>query len=51
MNNLLVEIGTEELPASVISPALNYLKEKFNEILKAKKVSTYGTPRRLTLIF
>ena len=51
MNNLLIEIGTEELPASVISPALEYLKEKFNEILKAKRVFTYGTPRRLALIF
>ncbi|WP_461829795.1 glycine--tRNA ligase subunit beta [Aquifex sp.] len=51
MNNLLVEIGTEELPASVISPALAYLKERFNEILQAKKVSVYGTPRRLALIF
>ncbi len=51
MNKLLIEIGTEELPASVISPALEYLKSKFNEILQAEKVRTYGTPRRLTLIF
>lgn len=51
MNNLLIEIGTEELPASVIFPALEYLKEKFNEILQAKRVFTYGTPRRLALVF
>ncbi|WP_461831268.1 glycine--tRNA ligase subunit beta [Aquifex sp.] len=51
MDNLLLEIGTEELPASVINPALDYLKERINEILKAEKVKTYGTPRRLALIF
>ncbi|GAB6066096.1 glycine--tRNA ligase subunit beta [Aquifex pyrophilus] len=51
MDNLLLEIGTEELPASVINPALDYLKRSINEILKAEKVITYGTPRRLALIF
>jgi len=51
MNKLLIEIGTEELPASVILPALEFLKERFNSILGAKHVKTYGTPRRLTLLF
>jgi len=50
-NELLIEIGTEELPAGVINPALAYLKEKINELLNAKEVRTYGTPRRLTLYF
>ncbi|NPB06246.1 MAG: glycine--tRNA ligase subunit beta [Aquificae bacterium] len=49
MNRLLVEIGTEELPASFILPALKYLKERFTELFKPEKVSLYGTPRRLTV--
>ncbi len=47
--DLVVEIGTEELPAGVITPALSYLKEKFSEILKRKDIETYGTPRRLAV--
>ncbi|NPB07952.1 MAG: glycine--tRNA ligase subunit beta [Aquificae bacterium] len=51
MNKLLIEIGTEELPASVILPALGFLKERLGSILQAKSVKTYGTPRRLALLF
>ncbi|NPA32349.1 MAG: glycine--tRNA ligase subunit beta, partial [Aquificae bacterium] len=51
MDYLLVEIGTEELPASVINPALEFLKEEINKILKAKRVHLFGTPRRLALLF
>ncbi|AAC07870.1 glycine--tRNA ligase subunit beta [Aquifex aeolicus] len=50
-NELLIEIGTEELPAGVINPALDYLKDKINSLLNARQVKTYGTPRRLTLYF
>ena len=49
MDNLFIEIGCEELPASVINPALEFLKDKINEILKAKEVELFGTPRRLAL--
>lgn len=47
MRDLLIEIGTEELPPSVIEPALDFIKEKFSEILKRDDVETFGTPRRL----
>ncbi len=55
MNRLLVEIGTEEIPAGYIHPAL----ESFSSILLKKmadariahgKINIYGTPRRLTII-
>ena len=55
MNRLLVEIGTEEIPAGYILPAL----ESFSAILRKKmayariahgEIHIYGTPRRLTLI-
>ena len=55
MNRLLVEIGTEEIPAGYISPAL----ESFSSILRKKmadarighgEINIYGTPRRLTVI-
>jgi len=51
MDNLFIEIGCEELPASVINPALEFLKDKINGILKAKEVELFGTPRRLALYF
>ncbi len=47
MKDLLIEIGTEELPARVINPAVTYLKEKLSEILKREDIKTYATPRRL----
>lgn len=52
--DFLLEIGTEEIPASFVLPALENLKEKFVNLLEDNKVSfeameTYGTPRRLTL--
>ena len=51
---LLLEIGTEELPAQVVPPALANLKEKAAHLLKEARLShgtvkTMGTPRRLTL--
>ena len=54
MQNLLFEIGTEELPAGYIRPALKQMESaltsKLQEIkLVFNKISTAGTPRRLTI--
>ncbi|SMB91423.1 glycyl-tRNA synthetase beta chain [Desulfonispora thiosulfatigenes DSM 11270] len=54
MANLLFEIGTEEIPAKFMPPALKQLKElaekKLKEQrLKYKELNTYGTPRRIVL--
>jgi len=53
--DLLLEIGTEELPAKVVPRALAALESFLRKTLEAKKLSfasiaTLGTPRRLTLI-
>ncbi|GAB6076110.1 glycine--tRNA ligase subunit beta [Desulfurobacterium crinifex] len=53
--NLLVEIGCEELPASFIEPALKFLKEEIrkhleNAHIQASNIETFGTPRRLILL-
>ncbi len=53
-NNLLLEIGTEELPARFIFPALKSLKEETERLLKTlglsyEEVLTGGTFRRLSL--
>ncbi len=52
--DLLFEIGTEELPARFITPALDQLKDLAKEGLKKLQlefgaIKTLGTPRRLTL--
>ncbi len=52
--NFLLEIGTEEIPAGFINPALEKFKEIFekflsNESLFFEKIEIYGTPRRLVL--
>ncbi len=52
---LVLEIGTEELPASFIEPALKFLKESFTEKLRESfltpsSVEAFGTPRRLILL-
>ena len=54
MSNLLYEIGTEELPAGYIRPALTQMKTILANILKEarvsfKQISATGTPRRLTI--
>lgn len=53
--NLLLEIGTEEIPARFMAGALAQLRElavkKFaEERIDYAAVSTYGTPRRLALL-
>ena len=52
---LLLEIGTEELPYEFIAPALGALKDHAERLfgearLTAGSVRTYGTPRRLVLV-
>jgi len=54
MADLLYEIGTEEIPAGYIRPALDALKESFRQCLGEAsvvfgEVFTAGTPRRLVL--
>jgi len=53
-NDFLLEIGTEEIPASYILPALEQLEKRVTDLLKEnnipfKEVRVLGTPRRLTL--
>ena len=54
MSNLLLEIGTEEIPAGYIAPALKQMEELFAEQVKKARlgidsIHTTGTPRRLVL--
>lgn len=54
MANLLFEIGVEEVPAALVSRALDYLARASKERLEAERlapgeVATFGTPRRLAL--
>ena len=53
--DLLLEIGTEEIPSGYIPNGLRQLKELSEEMLRRNKISfervdTYGTPRRIVLI-
>lgn len=53
--NALLEIGTEEIPASYIAPALEQMKKIATDMLtviglKFDDITTYSTPRRLILI-
>ena len=52
---LLLEIGTEELPYQVVAPALRALQQSAEVLLKDLRltydsVRTMGTPRRLVLL-
>ncbi|NNL76512.1 MAG: glycine--tRNA ligase subunit beta [Desulfobacterales bacterium] len=54
MDNLLLEIGTEEIPAGYISPALEALAATLLQKLTAARIEhgsaeIYGTPRRLAV--
>lgn len=54
MPDLLLEIGTEELPPGEIRPAMQQLEEGARGLLEdlrlgAGRVKVYGTPRRLVL--
>ena len=55
MNTLLIEIGSEEIPAGYIIPALDAFKEKILSALDKSRIDhgkahTLGTPRRLALM-
>lgn len=54
-HSFLLELGLEEMPADVISPALAELGRNLEELLAREGVSpvpvrSYGTPRRLALL-
>ncbi len=54
MPNLLIEIGTEEIPAGYLAPLLDQLARKAGEALDAARLdhgqpAVAGTPRRLVL--
>lgn len=54
MKELLFEIGTEEIPAGYIAPALSFLSSACSKKLQQlgldfDGMETFGTPRRLTL--
>ncbi len=54
VKNVLLEIGTEEIPSSYIAPALEQMQKFANDMLTEKMVSfgeikTFATPRRLVL--
>ena len=54
MHDLLFEIGTEELPASFLKPALKQLHDNFIKKAADLKIShglvkVMGTPRRLAV--
>ena len=53
--DLLVEIGTEEIPARFIPPVLEEMQATFRKRLEQERIAvgtikTMGTPRRLTLV-
>ena len=53
-DSLLVEIGTEEIPAGYIQPALDGLANHLSRKLSGHRIAhgevrTYGTPRRLVI--
>ena len=52
--NLLLEIGLEELPAHVVTPSMKQLQEKTAAFLDAHAlpyttIEAYSTPRRLAV--
>lgn len=55
MKTLLIEIGTEEIPAGYIIPALEAFKDSLTNTLDKNRIghgesAIYGTPRRLALM-
>ncbi len=55
MNNLLVEIGTEEIPAGYIKPALSAFSSMLLQKLDKSRLDhgnarTFGTPKKLAVI-
>ena len=55
MATFLLEVGTEDLPASFVSDALDQWKSKIpaeleEQLLSPESIEFYGTPRRLALV-
>ena len=55
MATFLLEVGTEDLPASFVSDALDQWKAKIpveleEQLLSPESIEFYGTPRRLALV-
>ncbi|MEM6254977.1 MAG: glycine--tRNA ligase subunit beta [Cyanobacteria bacterium P01_D01_bin.156] len=55
MATFLLEVGTEDLPASFVSDALSQWKSKIpaelkEQLLTPERIEFYGTPRRLSLV-
>ena len=53
--DLLLEVGTEEIPAAFLPDVLAALKDKAEKALQSQRIafneiSTVGTPRRLALL-
>ncbi len=53
--DILLEIGTEEIPARFIPPAISQLKDNIYKLLKEtginfKEITSMGTPRRLVVM-
>ena len=54
-SELLLEIGTEEIPARFLPPVLEEMAASFRKMLDAERIAvgeilTWGTPRRLALV-
>lgn len=54
-HNILLEIGTEEIPARFIPASLKYVRESAERLLNENRIQfdnivVYGTPRRMALI-
>jgi len=54
LKELILEIGTEEIPAGFLGEAIKSLgsiaeREFEDNLLTCKNINTFGTPRRLTL--
>ena len=54
-NTFLFELGTEEIPASMIDPALRQMREAFERLLSQNEVdfgpvAAFSTPRRLAIL-
>ena len=52
--DMILEIGTEEIPASYLPPALDQIKQLAEKELKAQRIPfgeihSYATPRRIVL--
>lgn len=55
LQSFLFELGTEELPDSFLAPALKYMQESLEKLLKEsgltrESISLFGTPRRLAIL-